>query len=124
MENEELMGLFSGRKAYKVVHPDWLPAATASLRKTLDLMDNGSLPKCLTKPMLVVPMRWVLRLIYGSNLKSAMALLWLALGGVVEEMHGYLYRFWRYRVTMHSLERDWNEMMKDLGDSAPEDDGC
>ena len=110
------MTLFTGRKAYKVVHPDWLPGATASLRKTLDLMENGSLPKCLTKPMLVVPMRWVLRSIYGSNLKAALALLRLALSGIVEDVHGRLYRFWRYRVTLHSPERDLNELLKELED--------
>ena len=65
-----MMALFNGQ--YKVAHPDWLPRATASLRKTIDLMENGSLPPCLTKPMLVVPMRWVLRSIYGNNLKAAL----------------------------------------------------
>ena len=117
------MALFSGRKGHKVVHPDWLPGATASLRKTLELMDNGSLPVCLTKPMLVVPMRWVLRSIYGNNLKAALALLWYALGQEAEDFRGRLYRFWRYRICMKSPERDWNELMDGLEDGL-EDDKC
>ena len=118
------MSLFCGRKEYKVARPDWVPVSTRSLHKTLDLIESGRLPEVLTKPMLVVPIRYVLRSLYGSNMKAAAALFKYALGQEIEDFRGRLWHFWRYRICMRSEERDWNELLAELKESSEEDEQC
>ncbi len=104
----------------KIAHPDWMPAATQALAKSLRLYHNGAIPSCIQVALLVVPTKYVLRSIYGSDLRAALALLWEALKQIPGKIHGVLWRFWHYRVRMESQERALNEMRSEDDDEEDE----
>lgn len=80
-----------GRKYPPIAHPDWLPDACESLRKSLELHRDKRIPASIKVPMLVVPIKRVLRGVYGSSLRMALALLMDALRDIP-------YDFWNLRV--------------------------
>ncbi len=109
------MSLFTGRPRH-LAHPDWMPRATKSMESSISLYRRGLLPPTLEVPMVVVPCRYILRSVYGSDLRAAVALLGEALAGVVEKFRGILWRFWHYRVLMQSPDRMLNEMLEEKED--------
>lgn len=99
---------------YTVTHPDWMKHAVPSLKRSLKLYESGSLPAAIEAWMLTVPIRHVLRSIYGNNFTAAMILLWMALTELPGKAWDWLCMSWRYKVLLRSPERDREEMIAHL----------
>jgi len=63
----------------KIKHPDWLKVSTPG--KAIECFNKGLYPDSIAGWMLVVSLKHPLRAIYGSDLRAALALLWLSLWG-------------------------------------------
>ncbi len=75
----------------QIKHPEWM--SYVNLEKSLKVYREGKLPCQIVGWMLVVPTRHLLRCIYGSDLRAAFALLWMAtIGKLWDEIS---YRWWR-----------------------------
>src|SRR5579864_551517 len=78
-----------------VAHPDWILDACSSLSKTAALYSKRIIPGSIEVPMIVVPVKRILRGVYGSDLRAALALLWQALVDLRTRGKWALYRWWR-----------------------------
>jgi len=87
-----------------IQHPEWLTQSTPG--KTIDLFNQGRLPKSIDGWMLVVSLRHPLRAIYGSNLKAAWHLFLLALWDKWDNP-GVQIWMWRAARLFRKTERDY-----------------
>jgi hypothetical protein len=84
----------------KIQHPDWL--RFSGPEKALELYLTGKLPKSIAGWMIVVGLKHHLRAVYGSDLRAALALLWDALYGPLEQRWYTL----THRKRLDELRRD------------------
>ncbi len=75
-----------------IKHPEHLKQS--NMERILSLYNAGLLPKSIAGCMLVVSLKHPLRAIYGSDLRAALALLWQATFGVLEDE----LRYWTWKI--------------------------
>lgn len=84
-----------------VKHPDWLKCASP---RVIEAFRKQSIyPERLLVFMLVTPMRHALRSIYGSDVRAALALLYLALRGIANRRWVDI-RWWLYDIGLWKSE--------------------
>ena len=112
-----MMTSWTSQKA--VAHPEWILDALSSLSRTSALYAKGLIPGSIEAPMIVVPIKRVLRGVYGSDLRAALALLRMALAGVRREMGNCMRDFWQFKVLRKDREAYYDAQIAAL---AREDD--
>lgn len=85
-----------------VVHPDWVKDAEKSLHGTMALYADGALPESIEVPMIVIPVKRLLRGVYGSERGYLWALLCQWVESLPGEAWSRLCRFWKFTI----LRRD------------------
>lgn len=84
-----------------VKHPDWLECASP---RVIEAFQKQSIyPERLLVFMLVTPMRHALRSIYGSDVRAALALLYLGLGSIANRRWADI-RWWLHDVGLWKSE--------------------
>ena len=102
-----------------IAHPGWILDALSSLSRTSALYAKGVIPGSIETPMIVVPIKRVLRGVYGSDMSAALALLGMALAGVRREMGNCMRDFWQFKVLRKDREAYYDAQIAAL---AREDD--
>ena len=88
-----------------IEHPEWLEHS--SPEKTIALIRKGMVPNSIGGWMLVVSLKHPLRAVYGSDMKAAFALLWLAIRGKWDNAIGLHIWLWRASRLFLKKERDY-----------------
>lgn len=96
----------------RIMHPDWVSAGFKANASSMRLYELGSLPRSIEVPMVVTPLRQMLRGVYGSDWTAARILMGLVIRDTLINAQGALWRFWRYKVLLKSQERDVVELME------------
>ena len=92
----------------KIAHQDWIGEAAKIVEDSFRLYRTTGLPSKIEGFMLVTPMRRALRAIYGSDLRAALALLWLAVAGACgRRMTSVKYRLWKAGLYRSEI---WDEL--------------
>jgi hypothetical protein len=84
-------------KFTNIKHPEWL--VVSNPQKSIDLFNRGILPNKIAGWCIVVGCKHPLRCVYGSDLRVALALLWQATYGKIEQAVS-----WRIWTILHPKE--------------------
>lgn len=103
----------------RIQHPDWVIDAEKSVHSVVELYKLQRLPNSIEVPMIVTPMRRMLRGIYGSNMKAAWALLKWAINSLIRDLWNmHWIPFWNLTVLRKTREEWAAELDAELdGDS-------
>src|SRR5947208_75483 len=83
----------------RIRHPGWVIDAARSLSRTAYLLEAGRIPKSIEIQPIVVPVRRLLRGVYGGNAKAVWYLFWWAVSsGMSDLWHMHLVPFWHLTV--------------------------
>lgn len=86
----------------KIEHPEWL--AHSKSGESIAAFNKGLYPDVIAGWMLVVSLKHPLRAIYGTDLRAALALLWMALWNPVQE---WLLSI-KYRKEIFEWTKEWD----------------
>lgn len=98
-------------KSRPIAHPDWLKQAMEDFKKTISLHERGILPKSIEFFMISTPIHRMMRCLFPNRWSMIWWMFCEALWHECERLHGFLYRFWRYRIKMKSQDEDFHRMM-------------
>ena len=111
------MSYWTGRERLK--YPDWIIDAEKSVHNVVDLYKHSLLPQSIEVPMVITPIRRMLRGIYGSNLKAAWVLLRLAVDSLLRDLWNMKWLpFWNLTVLRKTREEWLAELDAELSGDA------
>jgi hypothetical protein len=102
------------RTATPIKHRDWVISAGRSIQTAIRLYADGTLPHSIETPMIVVPVKRLLRGVYGSDLAAAFALLFMALRVLPGQFTWALRSFWLFTVLRKDRETYMDGLLKEL----------
>lgn len=97
-----------------IKHPDWVLDAAGSLTRSMSLYAKRQIPGCIEAPLVVVPVKRILRGVYGSDLRAALALLWMALEELPSKAANRIRAFFLFSVLRMDRQAYYDRKMREL----------
>jgi hypothetical protein len=102
------------RTSAPIKHRTWVIGAARSIKTTVRLYEHGSIPTSIETPMIVVPVKRLLRGVYGSDLAAALALLFMALRVLPGQFMWAVRSFWLFTVLRKDRQTYLDGLLKEL----------
>ena len=105
---------FNSMVGVPIKHPDWVLGASGDLTRTMALYAKRQIPGCIEAPLVVVPVKRILRGVYGSDLRAALALLTMALQELPSKIQCRIREFVLFTVLGIDRQAYYDRKMREL----------